>query len=210
MDKLSLKKYHIDKPAEFIAMSRTLKRYVVENNLFVPISGKNYVMVEGWQFAGGLIGLFPIIESVEKISDNEWMAKANIVNKQEKIVGTGFAMCSKKEYKKKSFDEYAILSMAQTRAIGKAYRNLIGWMMKLAGYEGTPAEEMKTYKQKADAQKREKKEVKTGKVEELKKMLKGQTDEEKIKDLASKGFKVQDFNITERHASVIIAQILNQ
>jgi hypothetical protein len=33
--------------------------------------------------------------------------------------------------------------MAQTRAIGKAYRNLIGWVMKMTGYESTPAEEMK-------------------------------------------------------------------
>ena len=32
--------------------------------------------------------------------------------------------------------------MAQTRAIGKAYRNLIGWVMKMAGYEATPKEEM--------------------------------------------------------------------
>jgi len=32
--------------------------------------------------------------------------------------------------------------MAQTRAIGKAYRNVIGWVIKLAGYEGTPSEEM--------------------------------------------------------------------
>jgi len=33
--------------------------------------------------------------------------------------------------------------MAQTRAIGKAYRNKIGFIMKLAGFQGTPAEEMK-------------------------------------------------------------------
>ena len=33
--------------------------------------------------------------------------------------------------------------MAQTRAIGKAYRNIIGWVIKLSGYEPTPAEEVK-------------------------------------------------------------------
>jgi hypothetical protein len=32
--------------------------------------------------------------------------------------------------------------MAQTRAIGKAYRNLLAWLMKAAGFEATPAEEM--------------------------------------------------------------------
>ena len=32
--------------------------------------------------------------------------------------------------------------MAQTRAEGKAYRLLLGWLMKAAGFEATPAEEM--------------------------------------------------------------------
>ena len=62
--------------------------------------------------------------------------------KDGKVVARGFALCSNKEAIKKSFDEYAVLSMAQTRAIGKAYRNLIGWVMKLSGYEGTPSEEV--------------------------------------------------------------------
>src|SRR6185369_14512327 len=43
---------------------------------------------------------------------------------------------------KRRFDEYAIASMAQTRAIGKGFRNLLGWLMKAAGVEATPAEEM--------------------------------------------------------------------
>jgi hypothetical protein len=32
--------------------------------------------------------------------------------------------------------------MAQTRAIGKAYRNTFGFIAKAAGFEATPAEEM--------------------------------------------------------------------
>jgi hypothetical protein len=32
--------------------------------------------------------------------------------------------------------------MAQTRAEGKAYRMLLSWLMKAAGFEATPAEEM--------------------------------------------------------------------
>ena len=34
------------------------------------------------------------------------------------------------------------MSMAQTRAIGKAYRNCLAWIIRAAGYEPTPAEEM--------------------------------------------------------------------
>ena len=39
-----------------------------------------------------------------------------------------------------------MMSMAQTRALGKAYRMALGWIMKMAGYEATPAEEMPDFK----------------------------------------------------------------
>lgn len=57
-------------------------------------------------------------------------------------VGYGLGMCSNMESAKVEFQEYAVASMAQTRTIGKAYRNLLGFIMKGAGIEGTPAEEM--------------------------------------------------------------------
>ena len=59
-----------------------------------------------------------------------------------KEIGFGHAICSNAETKKADFDEYAIASMAQTRAIGKAFRNLLGYVMNAVGYEATPAEEM--------------------------------------------------------------------
>ena len=54
------------------------------------------------------------------------------------------AICTNKEPGKTNFDEYAVASMAQTRAVGKAFRLKIGWLLKIAGYETTPAEEMDT------------------------------------------------------------------
>lgn len=140
-----LKQYSIDKPAEMVAMATVLKGHIVKHGLYTNISNKNYVMVEGWEFAGFLLGIYPRVEGVENMSSGQemkWRANVNLY-KNDKVVSSGIAVCSNKENKKKTFDEYAILSMAQTRAIGKAYRNLIGWVMKLAGYEGTPSEEMK-------------------------------------------------------------------
>jgi hypothetical protein len=58
------------------------------------------------------------------------------------IIGYGYALCSNGEIKKASFDEYAIASMAQTRAVGKTVKNLLGFIMNAAGFEGTPAEEL--------------------------------------------------------------------
>lgn len=142
----SIQKYELDSPQKMQAMGKVLKDYVVKNKLFTNIKGRNYAHVEGWQFAGGLMGTIPLVVAIESLSSGtevKWKATVEIVNlKTDKVVGRGFAVCSSKENSKKGFDEYAILSMAQTRAIGKAYRNLIGWVMKLAGYEGTPSEEM--------------------------------------------------------------------
>ena len=90
--------------------------------------------------------MFPRVKDIRDLSEGtekKWMATVELVRlKDNKVIGFGAALCSNKEANKKSFDEYAILSMAQTRAIGKAYRNVIGWIMKLAGYEATPKEEM--------------------------------------------------------------------
>lgn len=141
----TIKNYSLDKPAEIVSMANVLKQHIIKNNLYTNIKGKNYVQVEGWAFAGFLTGLNAVIESVENLSkENEikWSAVAKIYS-GDKLISTGFAICSNKESIKKSFDEYAILSMAQTRAIGKAYRNKLGWVMKLAGYESTPSDEMK-------------------------------------------------------------------
>lgn len=140
----TIKSYTLAKPQEVKQMAIVLKDYIVKNNLSVKIVNKDYVMVEGWQFAGGLLGLMPRIVKVEKLDEMKWLAQAEIINsKTGQVVSTGYALCSKSESKKASFDEYALLSMAQTRAIGKAYRNLIGWVVKMSGFEATPAEEMK-------------------------------------------------------------------
>jgi hypothetical protein len=137
--------YELSKPSQLQAMSLVLREHIVNNKLYVPIAGRNYVQVEGWQFAGGLLKMFPKVAEVVNLSQGneiKWQAKVELIQ-NDKVISVGYAVCSNKEGKKKTFDEYAVLSMAQTRAIGKAYRNIIGWVMKLSGYEPTPAEEVK-------------------------------------------------------------------
>src|SRR3990167_1069399 len=138
--------YDISVPKQMVQMAGLLKGHIIKHSLYTNISGKNYAHVEGWQFAGGLMGSFPRVVDVENLSTKDeikWKAEVEVINlKTGNIISRGFALCSNKENKKKRFDEYAVLSMAQTRAIGKAYRNVIGWVMKLAGYESTPKEEM--------------------------------------------------------------------
>jgi hypothetical protein len=136
----------VEKPNELIDFAKTLKQVIVEQKLYANIQGRNYALVEAWQFCGGVLKCLPVVESLKDIStDNEikYRVKVNLkrIDTQE-IIGCGIAICSSKEKGKEYFQEFAIASMAQTRAVGKAYRNSFGWLMKMAGYEATPAEEM--------------------------------------------------------------------
>lgn len=64
----------------------------------------------------------------------------------EEVISQGVATCSNLEKLKATFEQHAVASMCQTRSIGKAYRNLLGFIMKSAGYQDTPAEEMQGVK----------------------------------------------------------------
>lgn len=133
-------------PLEVINFANQLKKIVVDNKLYSEIKGKNYVNVEGWQIAGAFMGIRPILETLADLSDGgiyRYRAEVRLEDaKTGQTVGRGIALCCNKEASKRNFDEYAIASMAQTRAVGKAYRSAIGWVLKMAGYETTPAEEI--------------------------------------------------------------------
>lgn len=134
----------ISNPSSLVAFSKELKTFIVTQNLYTNIQGKNYVNVEGWQFAGVSMGIIPVVEKCERLNrDKEiaYQAEVSLYNGDKKV-GYGVAICSNSESKRKNADEYVIASMAQTRAVGKAYRLLIGFIMKQAGYEATPADEM--------------------------------------------------------------------
>ena len=136
----------LSKPQEALQVASTLQTFVTERKLTANIQGKNYPLVEAWQFAGSQLGLIPIVKEVKNLSSQEelkYEAFVEVVRLTDGLVmSRGYAVCSNKEHSKKRFDEYAIASMAQTRAVGKAYRNILAWLMKAAGFEATPPEEM--------------------------------------------------------------------
>jgi hypothetical protein len=136
----------LDSRQELAEFANDLKKFIVEQQLYTPIQGKNYVNVEGWQFAGSATGVLPVVKQLkDKSTDKEirYQAKVELIRISDGLVlGCGIAVCSSSESKRKGADEYVIASMAQTRAIGKAYRNTLGFLMKMAGYEATPSEEM--------------------------------------------------------------------
>lgn len=143
---MEVQAYDLSNPQKTLALANELGRFIKEKNLTTAIQGKQYVNVEGWQFALSQLGILPIVTKLENLSNDselKYRADVDLIRlSDDKVVGRGFAICSNKERTKKSFDEYAIASMAQTRAEGKAGRMLLSWLMKAAGYETTPAEEM--------------------------------------------------------------------
>jgi hypothetical protein len=144
--KSRIESYDIAKSDETMHLAVDLAKFIKENSLFQNIQGKEYVNVEGWQYAGSRLGILPVVEQLTDMSNAtelKYQAKVNLLNlRTEQVVGAGFAICSNKEQGKKYYQEFAIASMAQTRAIGKAYRNALAWIIRAAGYEPTPAEEM--------------------------------------------------------------------
>ncbi len=138
--------YSLINKDSMLQLASELSKLIKEKGLSSNIQGKQFVNVEGWQFCGASLGLMPIITDTKDLSNEttiKYLATCEVRNiNTGAVVATGIALCSNAEKTKRYFDEYAILSMAQTRAIGKAYRNLLAWLMKAAGFEATPAEEM--------------------------------------------------------------------
>ena len=169
--------YELINKDSMLKLSTELSQLIKEKGLSSNIQGKQFVNVEGWQFAGASLGLMPIITETTDLTrrgtepgqvEIKYMAKCEVRNiTSGQLVATGVALCSNFERSKKGFDEYAILSMAQTRAIGKAYRNLLAWLMKAAGFEATPAEEMDFADAKADARAKDEAPTKKPKVVEV-------------------------------------------
>ena len=58
------------------------------------------------------------------------------------MIGAAEAECMRDEKRWCTADDYAVRSMAQTRAASKALKMPLGFVFAMAGYETTPAEEM--------------------------------------------------------------------
>ena len=145
---------NFNQPANVDHLANQIRQHVSARRLTANIGGKDYPMVEAWQYAGALVGLFPRVVSCDDISKNgeyKYRAEVEIIDSRNgEVISRAFAFCSNKEKKKQYFDEYAIASMAQTRAVGKAFRVLLAWILQASGYEATPAEEMDTVAAESD------------------------------------------------------------
>ena len=116
-----------------------------------------YVTVEGWEVLGTFLGIVPVTTIISEIKNKQertvgYVARAtlyqNPIIENDEIVGGTVIARAEAQADRSGFqkDLFEIASMAQTRALGKAYRMGLSWIMKMAGFEGTPAEEMPKFK----------------------------------------------------------------
>ncbi len=115
---------------------------VEKQKLYTMVGKGKHVNVEGWTTMGAMLGITPRERDVKYI-DGEYEAYVELVSlRTGMIVGGASAICGKSDPTWAGRPRNAQRSMAITRATGKAYRLGYSWIMKLAGYEATPAEEM--------------------------------------------------------------------
>ena len=130
-------------------VAASLKRVIQSQDLAVKIGPSEYVTAEGWEVLGTMLGCTPYVESVEEIPvdhKHKFMYKATVSIRQgDTILSRASAMAERNNMQK---DRPSVYSMAQTRALGKAYRMALSWIVKMADYEPTPAEEMPRFRQK--------------------------------------------------------------
>jgi hypothetical protein len=120
-----------------------LAEIVEEQGLFTVIQGKKHLHVEAWKTIGKGYGLSPQIEWTRPIETGGWEARCIFTDLAGEQVGSGEAECG--TYGDGPWVDrasYAQRSMAQTRAISRAGRNCLDWVVVLAGYSATPFEEM--------------------------------------------------------------------
>ena len=122
-------------------MAHELATVIDKQKLFTVIQGKKFVGVEGWTTLAVMLGCVAREVSTTE-HDGIYVAVVELVRMNDgACISRASAECGE-EKPWNTRAKYARRSMAQTRATGKACRLAFSWIMSLAGYEVTPAEEM--------------------------------------------------------------------
>lgn len=124
-----------------VIVADVLKDVADRKGLISNIKGKEYPRVEAWQMIATMVGATPFLEWSRPI-DQGYEARVVVRDRDGRDICAGEGQCTRHENTWKGRDDYAIRGMAQTRACSRALRSALGFVMTLAGYEATPAEEM--------------------------------------------------------------------
>jgi hypothetical protein len=127
--------------ARAVKVADALERVIRDKKLIARIRSNEHVLVEGWTLLGSMLGVFPILCWTRQLEDG-WEARVEARTLDGRVVGAAESECLRSESRWAKADDYAIRSMAATRATSKALRQPLGFVMTMAGFDTTPAEEM--------------------------------------------------------------------
>jgi hypothetical protein len=136
--------------AQAAKVARALEQVIRQQKLYVTIRGKDHVRVEGWTLLGTMLGVFPITVWSRPV-EGGWEARVEARTMAGAVVGAAESECLRSETRWRNADDYAVRSMAATRATSKALRQPLGFVMPLAGFQETPAEEIPFDEPRAEA-----------------------------------------------------------
>lgn len=124
------------------AIATPLAELIHSRGLAKRISGRDYVVCEGWTTLAVMLGVTPHEVGVVE-QDGVYTATVELRTMSDgKSIARASAECGADDEVWGKRARYARRSMALTRATGKACRMAFSWIMILAGYAATPAEEM--------------------------------------------------------------------
>lgn len=122
-------------------MAGALADVIERQQLATLIQGRKHVNVEGWTTLAVMLGVVAReVQTTEQ--DGIYTAVVELIRMNDgACISRASAECGDESpWNKRA--RYARRSMAQTRATGKACRLAFSWIMALAGYDPSPAEEM--------------------------------------------------------------------
>jgi hypothetical protein len=134
--------------ARATAIADVIAPLIRERNLIKRIGASEHVYLEGWTLAGTMLGVFATTVRTWEIGDDDgYGATVEARTIAGALVGRADAVVMRNEEvggKRKWLEApaFQLISMCQTRGASKALRMPLGFVMKLAGYDTTPAEEM--------------------------------------------------------------------
>ncbi len=132
-----------DVTAKASAVADQLRDVISKQGLCVKIKGREHVLCEGWTTAAALMGIGSRERDVVLREDGTYVAYVELIRWSDGIVvGGASAECGPTEGRWARAEAFQRRSMAITRATAKACRLSFSWIVSLAGYNPTPAEEM--------------------------------------------------------------------
>lgn len=141
-------------PAGAVAYARQVSASIAgvleERSGYVTIQKSKHITIEGWQTLAAMTGHTVEVEwsrPVDGLEPNAkgvraWEARAVVHDQSGRVVAAGESMAEPGEGGKWDGSNSSVRSMAQTRAMSRALSSRMRYIVQLAGFSGTPAEEM--------------------------------------------------------------------